>query len=228
MSERIDRVLSYLLTATALFFAGVLAKREFVDPDPRSVTAAREGVTIERVSNWDELLANGLPLWSPTAPVIVAEFADLECPACRRFHTRLQQTAADLQVDVGLVMLHYPLSTHRFARPAARALECAYSLGAGPRFVDVAYAKQDSLGLKSWISYAQEAGVQDTVSFAECVGSTGRVERVERGRGLGESMNVHATPTVIINGWRFSSVPNDAQLRGAIKALVRGQPPPGV
>jgi len=123
-------------------------------------------------------------------------------------------------------MVHYPLSMHRFALPAARALECASSLGAAARFVDAAYAKQDSFGLKPWVGYAQEAGVGDTLAFSACLRDTARVERVEKGRRLGDSMKVRGTPVVIINGWRFSSVPNDNVLRETIKALMVGKPPP--
>lgn len=226
MSGKAERAMSLVLTVCAVVFAVILIKREFIDRDPGTLPR-QESAAPEQVANWQELRSRGLSLGSPSAAIIVVEFADLECPACKTFHMRLKKTAADLRVDVGLVIVHYPLSIHRFARPAARALECANSLGAGARFVDVAYAKQDSFGLKSWASYAQEAGVRDTATFAACARDTARVERVEQGRLLGESMKVRGTPLVIINGWRFSNVPNDTDLREIIKALMRGEPPPG-
>jgi protein-disulfide isomerase len=229
MSEsggKLERAMTMVLTLCAVLFAAILVKREFLDGDTRAVYAERSTVP-ERVDNWDELRANGLALHSPAAPVVVVEFADLECPACKQFHTRLKDAAADLDTDVGLVMVHFPLATHRFARPAARALECAHAAGAGARFVDVAYAKQDSFGLKPWTGYAAEAGVRDTAAFAACASDTAPVARVDNGRRLGESMDLTGTPTVIINGWRFPTVPNDTQLRAALKALMAGKAPPG-
>jgi protein-disulfide isomerase len=124
-------------------------------------------------------------------------------------------------------MVHFPLSMHRFAKPAARALECAYTSGAAARFVDVAFAKQDSFGLKPWVGYAVEAGVRDTSAFSFCVKDTSRIKRIDEGRRLGEAMNLQGTPGIVINGWQFQGVPNDAQLRGAIKALAAGDAPPG-
>lgn len=226
MSERVERVTSVVLTACAVLFTGILVKREFFEP-ARGAAAGVESAPPERVANWNELLANGVTVRSPKAPVVVVEFADLECPACKQFHNRLKTAANDLHADVGLVLVHFPLSTHRFSRQVARALECATTLGAAAPFVDVAYAKQDSFGLKPWVAYAQEAGIRDTVAFGGCVRDTARVARVEQGRKLGESMDIHGTPLVLINGWRFANVPTEMQLRGAIKALLQGQAPPG-
>ncbi len=223
-SGRLERAMSMVLTLCAVLFAGILVKRELVDAGPTTPVLS---TTPERVGNWEELRAAGVPIRSPAAPIVVVEFADLECPACRAFHTRLAETAADMKVDVGLVMVHYPLPMHRFARPAARALECAHSAGAGARFLDVAYAQQDSFGLKPWSAYAAEAGVRDTAAFATCARDTAPIARVEQGRRLGEALDVNGTPTILINGWRFPTVPSDAQLRGAIRAFQQGKEPPG-
>jgi protein-disulfide isomerase len=224
VSDRLERTMSMVLTLAAVACAVVLVKREFLDPnDPAD---RKVSTTPERVSNWNELRASGIALSSPTAPVTVVEFADLECPACKQFNSRLKETAEALHANIGLVLIHYPLSMHKFAKPAARGLECATSLGSAAGFVDVAYAKQDSFGLKSWVSYAQEAGVTDTLTFASCMKETAPIPRIEEGHRLGQVMKLEGTPLVIINGWRFPSVPDDTQLREAIKALLQGKNPP--
>lgn len=225
-SGKFERAMSMVLTVCAVLFVGILTKKEFFGRGAQALQGQESGAP-ERISNWDELLAHAIPIRSPDAPVVVMEFADLECPACKRFNTRLEQTVRDLHADVGLVMLHYPLPMHRFAKPAARALECASSFGASARFVDLAYAKQDSFGLKPWVGYAEEAGIQDTVAYSACVRDTARIERVEQGLHLGQSLKIQGTPSVIINGWRFATVPGDDQLREAIKALMAGHDPPG-
>jgi protein-disulfide isomerase len=158
--------------------------------------------------------------------LVVVEFADLECPSCKRFHTRLKQVEAELRTEISSVLLHYPLSNHRFAMPAARALECADRSGAAERFVAAAYAKQDSFGLKPWSGYAGDAGISDTASFVACTRETGPVPRVERGLRLGKAMDIQGTPLIIINGWRFQSPPGDQYLREVVHALLEGKPPP--
>lgn len=229
MSERgihLERVGNIILVVCALVFATILVKREFFDTPSRAAATSQSGPP-ERVKNWDQLRANAVALRAPDAPVVVLEFADLECPACKAFYERLNQTAAAMHANVGLMMVHYPLTVHRFARPAARAMECANAQGEGPKFVDVAYAKQDSFGLKPWASYAKEAGVPNLDAFQACAQDTARIARVEEGRRLGQVMEVHWTPTIIINGWRFPGVPTDEQLRSTIQALEAGKAPPG-
>ncbi len=219
-----ERAMSMVLTLCAVVFAGILVKRELVDS--KSAILAADTSPPHRVANWPELLKNGVVLRSPNARVVVAEFADLECPACKQFHKTLKEASEDVGVDVGLVMLHYPLSIHRFANTAARALECAHSVGVAGTFVDVAYAKQDSFGLKPWAGYALEAGVRDTATFQECVTSTTSLARLQKGQFLGDSMKIRGTPAIFINGWRFSNPPDHAELRAALKALAAGESPP--
>ena len=229
MSDRritLDRATNLALVVCALVFAVVLVRREFFDGAVPVAAASQLGPPT-LVKNWDELRANAVALRAPDARVVVLEFADLECPACKAFYGRLNKTIADLHANVGLAMVHFPLPIHRFAKPAARAMECAVAQGAGAKFVDIAYAKQDSFGLKPWSSYATEAGVSNLSAFDACAKDTAAVARIDAGERLAKAMNVHATPTVIINGWQFPVPPSDDQLRSTILALEAGKAPPG-
>ena len=227
MSGKFERALSIVLAFSAVVFVGILIRRELIGSPPMSVFAD-ESKPPEFVSNWGELKSNSVQIWAPSATVTVLEFADLECPACKQFHARLKETVASMHENVGLLFVHYPLSIHRFAKQASRALECAASTGRSASFVDIAYSKQDSFGLKPWQSLAREAGVVDTLAFGDCVADTTEVPRLQKGRLLGESLRIHGTPVVIINGWRFYHVPQGAELRDAILALRAGKSPPGV
>jgi protein-disulfide isomerase len=73
--------------------------------------------------------------------------------------------------------------------------------------IDVLYTKQDSLGLKSWNSYAVEAGVSDTAAFARCTAEASSRGPIDDGLALGNELAVRATPTIIVNGWRFEHPP---------------------
>jgi protein-disulfide isomerase len=119
--------------------------------------------------------------------------------------------------------VHFPLPQHRFARPAARAAECAHDQGLFDKFQDLVYSKQDSLGLKSWISYAEEARVPELRRFERCVADTARVARIEAGILLDKQLAVRGTPTVILNGSRFWNPPSQTELLQAIAALKDGK-----
>jgi len=81
------------------------------------------------------------------------------------------------------------------------------------------FKKQDSLGLKTWTSYASEAGVRDVPEFSRCVADTGALQGVDLGRDVGVKLGVHGTPTVVINGELFSRPPQDS-LRAIVERLL--------
>jgi protein-disulfide isomerase len=117
------------------------------------------------------------------------------------------------------------LAAAAFGRRQSRATQCANRVGRFAEFTDLVYAKQDSLGLKGWNSYASEAGVRDTTAFARCLTETEPIARIDSGLSIGHRIGVHGTPTVLVNGWRFASVPTEAELLHAISAVASGASP---
>lgn len=91
--------------------------------------------------------------------------------------------------------------------------------------MDAVYAKQDSLGLKSWDSFAADAGIADTAATAHCATDPAPVKQIQAGQALGDQLQLHATPTVIVNGWRYPMSPSKTELKRAIDALVKGRAP---
>ena len=129
--------------------------------------------------------------------------------------------------DVSLLYVAYPLPMHRFALVAARAAECAYHYGRLREWVDEVYDKQDSLGLKSWGSYALEAGLPDTAAVSKCARDPAPVARIQAGMALGDKIHITGTPTVIVNGWRFFYPPTEQDLTKAVEAIAKGKAPFG-
>jgi protein-disulfide isomerase len=122
-------------------------------------------------------------------------------------------------------MVHFPLRSHRLALPAARAAECAAEQGAFEEMHRTLFARQDSLGLKSWGSYAAEAGIPDTARFLECTASQRSFPRVEAGRRVGEREGVSATPTVLVNNWRLRRPPSEDDLALLVADVRAGRKP---
>lgn len=184
----------------------------------------------KRLPQWSQLLAEGIPLRdsgdapssaAAESPTIVV-FTDLECPFCRRFHEELTEFRKGH--DVPVLIVHYPLRIHRFATPAAVAAECASAQGRMKSLVDAVYGKQDSLGLKSWTSYATEAGVADTIQFRECAAAK-TLPRIERHLALARALQVGGTPAVVVSGWVFDRPPTRQELSEAIASIRQGRHP---
>jgi protein-disulfide isomerase len=127
---------------------------------------------------------------------------------------------------LSFLFLHYPLPQHRFARISAQALECANRYGYAAPFMDLIYQKQDSIGLKSWESFGHEAGINDANEFSLCVTSADSIidSRIDQAMLVASRLQVQSTPTVLINGWRFATPPNEAALLDAIGNLRRQKP----
>jgi len=223
MAGAIDRGLTVLLSLSAVTIAGSVAWREF--GKPRLTEVSQQGRPLpEYTSGWEKALAVGIRVGEASARVTVVEFTDLECPACRRFQTVIRETLLEYPRDVALIFVHTPLPGHRFAMQAARAAECAEGKGRFFPMIETIFAKQDSLGLKSWGSFALEAGIPDSASVSTCAHDTRSVSRIDAGLALAEELEVNATPTVLVNGWKFLG-PTKDMLRRAIDAALKGKAP---
>lgn len=221
-----DRVLSGLLTIAAIIMAAVLVKREFF-PAPRGPIQVPASGALEFDASWREYLAHGDVTTPPSAPITLIEFVDLECPACRGFHLgALRDARAEFGSQLDVRFVHWPLPSHRFARPAAEAAECARNQGRFSEFLEAVFERQDSLGLKSWAGFAHQAGVSDTVTFMACLRDPASLRaRIDSGAATAERRSFFGTPTVFVNGWRFPSPPSSVRLREVITDLLAGREP---
>ena len=72
----------------------------------------------------------------------VIEFADFECPYCRRLHAILDPLVDAAGDRVNFVRLQRPLSQHVYAEHAARAALCAEAQGKGEAMADRLFAEK--------------------------------------------------------------------------------------
>lgn len=224
MTRNLDSVFTALIAVSAFAVAGSAVLKHFRSGQserPAGITQA-----IEYDSLWSELASGGVSFGAPAAPIVITEFADLECPSCRRVHKTILEQQRAMPDTVRLVVHHFPLDIHRFARQAAQAFECADSLGDGLQFLTNLYEYQDSIGLRPWKSYAIDGNVKDLSAFEACRQRTVLHPRILEGLQTGARHGVRATPTVFVNGWRFKYPPNSADLHRVITSLLTSGLPP--
>src|SRR3990167_5241383 len=112
----------------------------------------------------------------PNASVKIVEFADLQCPACRTAQPIIKSMLEKHKDQVYFVWRHYPLSTHKNARPAARASEAAAVQEKFWEMTDILFTKQPEWSEKSdpkdlFAGYAQELGLDVDKFKADLEGS---------------------------------------------------------
>lgn len=158
--------------------------------------------------------------------VIAAGFTVMHTPARNANAAEVGAVMREHNPRVALVYVHFPLSMHRFALPAARAAECAAAQGRFRAFHDALFDGQDSLGLKAWVSFAGDAEVADTAEFDRCVHKTGDIPLVQSGVTAGKRLGIRGTPTVLINGWELSAPPTSSHQLDSLIAVLAHAPTP--
>lgn len=142
------------------------------------------------------------------AKVVIVEFSDFECPACRYAEPIVRGLLKLHDGKVRLVFKHFPLERmHRWARPAALAAECAGRQGKFWELHDRLYDEQEAWAketdaLKTWEKYAKDAKL-DLPAWKACLEEPAVNEAVDRDQRHGLDAWVGSTPTFFINGKRF-------------------------
>lgn len=217
--EWVSAGVTAMLVLCAIVIAGTAVHREFFAP-PRVVQAT--GGPPRDINNWKQVVGTGHRIGAVSAPVTIVEFADFECPACRQFVTRTLRSAELVyKGQIAVVFRHWPLSYHKYAYPAARAAECAAAQGRFEQIYDRFYDGQDSLGVKSIADFAAESGVPDMDAFNMCNNQTSPVPAIDEDARVAVSLGAVGTPTIIINGKMFMSVPDSAVLDTTIARLIK-------
>ena len=88
---------------------------------------------------------NGYVLGSDSAPVVITEYADYQCPACQQFATVEWPYVRDRLVQTGRVrwvFRDFPLQQHQWARLAAHSAACASEQGKFWEYQDAIFATQ--------------------------------------------------------------------------------------
>src|SRR4051812_39708620 len=90
-----------------------------------------------------------------SAPIVLLEYGDCECPFCGRAYQVVNRLIRDLKGDVRYVFRNFPLAEiHPHAMNAARAVEAAALQGKFWQMHDMLFENQDNLDDESLITYA--------------------------------------------------------------------------
>jgi protein-disulfide isomerase len=158
---------------------------------------------------------------NPSARITLVEFADYECPHCRRFQPVLHQILDEFRSDVKLYFKHYPLPQHNNARLAAEAAVAAQKQGKFWQFQDKLWDKSDELTPAEIEKAAKDIGL-DVAKFRQDMASETVKARVQKDRSDGAAAGIEATPTLYINGREYTDGRDSDSLREWIKDAIAG------
>ncbi len=166
------------------------------------------------------------PKGNPNSAILVEEFGDLQCPACKAAHEQVTKPLLEKYGNqIRFEFKHFPLrSIHRFALDAAEMSECAADQGMFWEFVDMDYENQDQLDNEALIEWVEQLGL-DVTAAERCWKSHSKRDTVLADYKEGRERDVGGTPTFFVSGVQVKtgfdtlSEAIDAALRGTMMKL---------
>lgn len=138
------------------------------------------------------------------AAVTLLEYGDYECPDCGRAYPMLAALNERFRGQLLFVFRHFPQYTiHRHASMAAQAAEAAGAQGKFWEMHDLLYRNQTGLETPDLTHYALRIGLE-VYKFESMLDSGAFAARVEADYASGLASGVHGTPTLFLNGQRWS------------------------
>lgn len=156
------------------------------------------------------------------SPVLIVEFGDLQCPACKAAQPTIEQLVA-AEPTARFVFQSFPLEIHNWAAKGAYYADCVSrsSNDAFWKFVSKTYETQSDITAENadekLTAIADQSGVKGT-EIAACAAKPETKSHVDASIALGKSVEVTGTPTLFINGRRVGNF--DAHLVDVYKSLV--------
>ncbi|MCL5958900.1 MAG: thioredoxin domain-containing protein [Chloroflexi bacterium] len=143
-------------------------------------------------------LSPGWRLGPATARVVITEFGDFQCPACRVLAPVLKQVVKEYNGQVALVFRHFPLSYHENAIPSAIAAEAAGQQGKFWEMYDLMYADQEHIAPADLRAKAAYLGL-DMRKFDEALRSEAIIKKIQADVEEGKRVGLKYTPWIIVN-----------------------------
>jgi protein-disulfide isomerase len=196
----------------AVRYVSRLVEQGFTDSEVSDALTKRYRTTLPKALDVSDAPMKG----NANAKVSLVEFADYECPHCKRFQPVLRQILDEFHGEVKLYFKHYPLPQHTNARLAAEAATAAQKQGKFWPYEEKLWANQDNLTPAELEKYAKETGL-DVAKFRQDLDSPAIKAHVQKDRVDGSTVGISSTPTLFINGREYSDARDTESLREWIK-----------
>ena len=156
------------------------------------------------------------------APVMIVEFGDLQCPACKAAQPTIEGLV-EAESNARFVFQNFPLEMHNWAAKGAAYSDCVgrASNDAFWKFIAKTYETQSDITAEN--ADEKLTAIVDGVGLkgadiAACAAKPETKAHVDASIALGKSVDVTGTPTLYINGRRIGTV--DPHLLDVYKSLV--------
>ncbi len=205
-------ILSFSITSAADSLGTSLSGAAMVgDGNPLPPAGSGDGELVpSNVPVMAELMDNAAGvLGSDSAPVIMIEYSDYQCPFCRAWYNSSKDNIVQKYVDSGKVQLvfkDFPLSFHPLAAYTANAARCAADQGKFWEYHDKVFDEQNIADPSGGtVNYTQADVKQwgadlglNTTQFNACADAETYAAEIQDNMSEGQAVGVTGTPSFLI------------------------------
>lgn len=144
--------------------------------------------------------------------VVLIEYGDFQCPACRQFFPVIQQLKQEYAGVVTFQFRHFPLTEiHQNAVISSRAAQAAAMQGKFWEMHDLLYGNQDAWATSTnptpiFETYAEQLEL-DVAKFTEDMKSEAVNNIVQADRNDAKKQGFSSTPTFVLDGKKLEQNP---------------------
>jgi len=154
------------------------------------------------------------------AAVTIVNFGDYQCETCRELEETLAALVADFPDDIAIVWKDMPnSSSHAEALPAAVAARCAGEQDMFWEYHDLLFANQASLGGELYTLIAENLELRER-AFTKCLEDQSTAPLIQRTYEEGLALDLAVTPTIFVNGERYSGGLDITTLKSLVRPLI--------
>lgn len=157
---------------------------------------------------------------SLSAPVVLVEYGDYECPDCLNAWPIVQELQRTFGPKLGFVFRHYPQSSiHLHASAAAQAAEAAAAQGQFWQMHDLLFSHQQDLATIDLTHLALQLGLE-VYGFQSSLDDGKIARKVRDDYESGRESGVKGTPTFFFNGRRYRGRADAKSMGAEIRSLL--------
>lgn len=176
---------------------------------------------------------SGYYLGSDSAPVVITEYADYQCPACQGFEMQQFGAIRSRLIQTGKVRWRYrdfPLDIHQHSRLAAHSAACAEEQGKFWEQHASLYLHQrewffEGVAADEFRDYAEENGL-DVERYDACMESARYAGRIEASLQEAVRVGANSTPSFVIGNRLYTGSQNSDFIERVVDSLIQAQPTP--
>lgn len=159
------------------------------------------------------------------AKVVLVEYSDFQCPACKSFFPIMENLGKELGGEFIFVYRHFPLPQHKNAELSAYASEAAGEQGKFWEMYAMIFEKQNEWAESGkakdlFIGYAQSMNLE-IESFKNNMDSNEVKDKVSADQRGGVRARVNSTPTFFLNGKKMEGYNSYDDFAKQVREAIR-------